>query len=152
MEQGHAGPEMAAGLTPLTRNIRQGETTYDSCNAFSKRFFGQLRKIGFVIGRIRKPIGIYLLVDQPKFNQEIFDEIWDKIGYVLGLIVVSTFFILMIAFRSLLIPIKAILMNIIGLSATFGILVYIFQYGHFGITAGQSRLSFQSSSLVLFLG
>ncbi|MFD1927605.1 MMPL family transporter [Sporosarcina siberiensis] len=77
---------------------------------------------------------------QPKFNQEIFDEIWDKIGYVLGLIIVSTFIILMIAFKSLIIPIKAILMNVIGLSATFGILVYIFQYGHFGLTAGTIAL------------
>ena len=39
----------------------------------------------------------------------------------------------MIAFSSILIPLKAIIMNIIGLSSTFGILVYIFQYGHFGI-------------------
>ena len=77
---------------------------------------------------------------EPKFNQEIFDEILDKIGIVLSVIIISTFFILMIAFRSLLIPIKAILMNIIGLSATFGILVYIFQYGHFGITAGTIAL------------
>lgn len=76
----------------------------------------------------------------PKFNQEIFDEIWNKIGYVVAAIVISTFFILMIAFRSLLIPIKAILMNIIGLSAAFGLLVYIFQYGHFGIPAGTIAL------------
>ena len=77
----------------------------------------------------------------PKFNQEIFDEIADKILYVLLVIIVSTFFILMIAFKSILIPIKAILMNIVGLSATFGILVYIFQYGQ-----AQSRLLFLSSS------
>lgn len=76
----------------------------------------------------------------PKFNQEIFDEIWDKIGLVLAVIIISTFIILMIAFRSLLIPIKAILMNIVGLSATFGILVYIFQYGHFGLPAGTIAL------------
>lgn len=76
----------------------------------------------------------------PKFNQEIFDEIADKILYVLLVIIVSTFFILMIAFKSILIPIKAILMNIVGLSATFGILVYIFQYGHFGLEAGTIAL------------
>ncbi|MFC0232251.1 MMPL family transporter [Bhargavaea ullalensis] len=76
----------------------------------------------------------------PKFNQEIFDEIWDKIGWVLALIVVSTFIILMIAFRSVLIPLKAILMNIIGLSAAFGALVYIFQWGHFGLEAGTIAL------------
>ncbi|MGE8203611.1 MMPL family transporter [Heyndrickxia sp. NPDC080065] len=77
---------------------------------------------------------------QPKFNQEIFDEIANKIWLVLTVIIVSTFFILMIAFRSILIPIKAILMNIVGLSATFGILVYIFQYGHFGLSPGTIAL------------
>lgn len=76
----------------------------------------------------------------PKFNQEIFDEIWDKIAYVLAIIIVSTYIILMIAFRSILIPLKAIIMNIIGLSAAFGLLVYIFQYGHFGLEAGTIAL------------
>ncbi|WP_213421163.1 MMPL family transporter [Bhargavaea massiliensis] len=76
----------------------------------------------------------------PKFNQEIFDEIWDKIAYVLVIIIVSTYIILMIAFRSVLIPLKAIIMNVIGLSAAFGALVYIFQYGHFGLEAGTIAL------------
>lgn len=81
-----------------------------------------------------------LVGGQPKFNQEIFDEISDKIGLALLIILGSTFIILMIAFRSILIPLKAILMNIVGLSATFGILVYIFQYGHFGLHPGTIAL------------
>ncbi len=77
---------------------------------------------------------------EAKFNQEIFDEIADNIVFALLIIIVSTFIILMIAFRSLLIPLKAILMNIIGLSASFGLLVYIFQYGHFGLHPGTIAL------------
>ena len=68
-----------------------------------------------------------------KFEQEIFDEIFKKAPYGLLLIVVSTFFILMAAFRSILIPLKAILMNILSLSCTFGIVVWIFQQGHLGV-------------------
>jgi putative drug exporter of the RND superfamily len=68
-----------------------------------------------------------------KFEQEIFDEIFEKAPYGLLLIVVSTFFILMAAFRSILIPLKAILMNILSLSCTFGIVVWIFQQGHLGV-------------------
>ncbi|MCM2533803.1 MMPL family transporter [Neobacillus pocheonensis] len=68
-----------------------------------------------------------------KFEQEIFDEILKKAPYGLLLIVISTFIILMAAFRSLLIPIKAILMNILSLGCTFGIVVSIFQQGHFGM-------------------
>lgn len=84
-----------------------------------------------------KDLGVdFALGGLAKFNQEIFDEIANKIILAVSIIIVSTFFILMLAFRSILIPIKAIIMNIIGLSSAFGILVYIFQYGHFGLEAG----------------
>lgn len=69
----------------------------------------------------------------PKFEQEIFDEIFEKAPKGLTLILISTFIILMVAFRSLLIPLKAIVMNILSLSATFGIVVWIFQEGHLGV-------------------
>lgn len=83
-----------------------------------------------------KDLGVDFALGGPaKFNQEIFDEIANKIVLAIAIIIVSTFFILMLAFRSILIPLKAIIMNIIGLSSAFGILVYIFQYGHFGIEA-----------------
>ena len=70
---------------------------------------------------------------RPKFNQEIYDEVSDKIGITLSIIIVSTFFILMVAFQSIIIPVKAILMNILGLASAFGILVFLFQGGHLGI-------------------
>jgi RND superfamily putative drug exporter len=69
-----------------------------------------------------------------KFEQEIFAEIFQKAPYGLLLIVLSTFVILMAAFRSILIPIKAILMNVLSLGCTFGIVVWIFQQGHLGLT------------------
>lgn len=71
---------------------------------------------------------------QLKFEQEIFNEIFAKAPYGFLLIVLSTLIILTAAFRSILIPIKAIIMNILSLGATFGIVVWIFQYGHFNIT------------------
>ncbi|MCQ6280742.1 MMPL family transporter [Bacillus sp. EB600] len=70
---------------------------------------------------------------QIKFEQEIFDEIFDKAPHGLLLIFVTTFIILMTAFRSVVIPLKAILMNILSLGCTFGIVVWIYQRGHFGM-------------------
>jgi len=67
-----------------------------------------------------------------KFNQEIFDEIFEKVPLGLLLIIGSTYLILLIAFRSVLIPLKAILMNMFSLGAAFGIVVWIFQEGHWG--------------------
>lgn len=91
----------------------------------------------------------FALGGQPKFNQEIFDEISNKILIAIGIILVSTFFILMVAFKSLLIPLKAILMNIIGLGSAFGLLVFIFQYGNLGME--QSTLSLIIPVLVFCL-
>ncbi|MBY6086332.1 MMPL family transporter [Priestia flexa] len=76
----------------------------------------------------------------PKFEQEIFDEIYEKAPYGLLLVLVSTYLILMIAFRSVLIPLKAIIMNILSLTATFGLLVWLFQGGHFGLTESNIAL------------
>jgi len=69
-----------------------------------------------------------------KFEQEIFSEIYQKAPDGLLMIVISTLVILIAAFRSILIPLKAILMNVLSLGCTFGILVWIFQLGHFGVT------------------
>lgn len=51
--------------------------------------------------------------------------------YALAWIMVLTYIILLILLRSIFLPLKAILMNIISLSASYGVLVFIFQEGHF---------------------
>lgn len=75
-----------------------------------------------------------------KFEQEIFDEIYNKAPYGLALILLSTLVILTIAFRSVLIPIKAIIMNVLSLGSTFGIVVWIYQQGHLGQTPADIAL------------
>jgi trehalose monomycolate/heme transporter len=46
------------------------------------------------------------------------------------LVGVSTFVLMFLAFGSVVLPIKAIVMNVLSLSATFGVIVWIFQWGH----------------------
>jgi trehalose monomycolate/heme transporter len=46
------------------------------------------------------------------------------------LVCVSTFVLLFLAFGSVVLPLKAIVMNVLSLSATFGVIVWIFQWGH----------------------
>jgi trehalose monomycolate/heme transporter len=43
----------------------------------------------------------------------------------------ATFVLLFLAFGSIVLPVKAIVMNVLSLSATFGVVVWVFQYGHF---------------------
>ena len=51
-------------------------------------------------------------------------------------IMLATLILLAIMFRSLLIPLKAILMNAISISAAYGVLVFIFQWGNFSQILG----------------
>jgi trehalose monomycolate/heme transporter len=46
------------------------------------------------------------------------------------LVGVSTFVLMFLAFGSVVLPLKAIVMNMLSLSATFGVIVWIFQWGH----------------------
>lgn len=75
----------------------------------------------------------FLLGGESKYQQEVFDEIFQNIKHVLLFIVVSNFVVLFVAFRSVLIPLKAIAMNLLSLGASFGILVWTFQEGHLGM-------------------
>ena len=45
-------------------------------------------------------------------------------------VAVATFVLLFLAFGSVVLPVKAIVMNILSLSATFGVIVWVFQWGH----------------------
>jgi len=46
------------------------------------------------------------------------------------LVCASTFVLLFAAFGSVVLPVKAIVMNVLSLSATFGVVVWVFQWGH----------------------
>lgn len=69
------------------------------------------------------------------YQAEIMQQVKAGLPKVLVFVVVSNYIVLLAAFRSLLIPIKAILMNLLSLAASFGILAVVFNQGHFGIEA-----------------
>jgi putative drug exporter of the RND superfamily len=56
--------------------------------------------------------------------------IYDRLPLALAIIGVTTFVLLFAVFGSLLVPLKAIVLNLLSLTATFGALVWIFQDGH----------------------
>ncbi|MDN4175181.1 MMPL family transporter [Nocardioides sp. SOB77] len=58
------------------------------------------------------------------------DTIADRLPWALAVIALSTFLLLFLFTGSVLIPLKAIVTNLLSLSATFGALVYVFQEGH----------------------
>jgi RND superfamily putative drug exporter len=62
--------------------------------------------------------------------QDYFTAVYDKFPYVLALIAFITFVLLVRTFRSLLLPIKAVILNLISMAAVFGSVVFFWQMGH----------------------
>ncbi len=62
--------------------------------------------------------------------EDYFTAVYDKFPYVLLLIAVITFILLVRTFRSVLLPVKAVILNLVSLSAVFGAVVFFWQMGH----------------------
>lgn len=66
----------------------------------------------------------------PVNNVEVLLSIWRILPYALLWIMFFTYLTLLLLLRSVFLPLKAILMNILSLCASYGVLVWIFQEGH----------------------
>jgi putative drug exporter of the RND superfamily len=58
------------------------------------------------------------------------DSLAGRLPYALGLIGLATFVLLFLMTGSVVVPVKAIVMNVLSLGASFGALVWVFQEGH----------------------
>jgi len=83
---------------------------------------------------------------------DLQDSLVDHLPTVLAIVVVVTLVVLFLLTGSVILPIKQILMNALGLSAVFGILVLIFQDGRFeGLLGYTSQGGLESTQpLLLF--
>jgi RND superfamily putative drug exporter len=93
---------------------------------------------------------------QPASNDDFINAVYGSFPLMIALIAVSTFILLARAFRSLLLPLKAILLNILSVAAAWGVMVLVWQEGHgseaiFGIQATGSIASWMPLIVFAFL-
>jgi RND superfamily putative drug exporter len=67
-----------------------------------------------------------------QINRDSSKAVTSRLPLVLSLIAAITFVVLFLLTGSVVLPLKALLLNILSLSAAFGALVWIFQDGHWG--------------------
>jgi putative drug exporter of the RND superfamily len=63
-------------------------------------------------------------------DRDFVDAVYGNFVWVLVFVVLLTFVLLMRAFRSVLLPLKAVLLNIVSLAVAIGVIVFIFQQGN----------------------
>jgi RND superfamily putative drug exporter len=81
------------------------------------------------------------------FNRYLYGKFPWAILFILG----ATYLLLLIMFRSVLLPLKAILMNVLSISATYGVLVLVFQWGYFSGPLGFTPNGFIDSTAPILL-
>jgi putative drug exporter of the RND superfamily len=69
---------------------------------------------------------------QTAVNQDSLAALGSALPWALLWIAVATFIVLFLFTGSIVLPLKALVLNTLSLSATFGAMVWVFQEGHFG--------------------
>jgi putative drug exporter of the RND superfamily len=127
-------------LSVVTRHGAQSEAS----DAFVQRLREELPRV--------LPPGVTADVGgSPGLNVDINTEMQSRIPPVVTLVLVLSFVLLLLFFRSLLLPLKAILMNAASVLAAYGLLVFVFQDGHFEGLLGFESPGHIESFIPLFL-
>lgn len=97
---------------------------FSSNSLQTKKLINELREI-----KVGKNLSLKL-TGEPVSNMEVVARVVQIFPYATLWIMILTYIILLILLRSLFLPLKAIIMNILSLSASYGVLVFVFQEGH----------------------
>ncbi len=81
------------------------------------------------------------------FNNYLYSNFPKAIVFVL----IATFLLLLIMFRSVLLPLKAVLMNALSVCAAYGMLVFVFQQGHLSNLLGFTPEGFVDNTIPILL-
>ncbi|OBI90446.1 MMPL family transporter [Mycobacterium asiaticum] len=104
-------------------------TVSSTAPLFSQASDEQLRRLH----QVAPPAGRSVeLAGVAQVNRDSVDAVTDRLPLVLGLMAVVTFVLLFLLTGSVVLPLKALILNVLSLTAAFGALVWIFQDGHLG--------------------
>ncbi|SBW19877.1 MmpL domain-containing protein [Candidatus Protofrankia californiensis] len=114
------GPESNQAGTSLIIAVPDKETAGGSSTDPIRRMRSALHDVPGVIG----------LTGIGALQLDYLHGVYGVFPWALALIVIVTYVLLVRAFRSLLLPLKAVLLNLVSLGATFGATVLFWQHGY----------------------
>jgi uncharacterized membrane protein YdfJ with MMPL/SSD domain len=82
------------------------------------------------VGAAHFPSGTEVLLSgAPAFGVDFLDRAYGAFPWLVLAVLVVSYLLLLRAFRSVVLPLKAVLMNLLSVSASYGVLVLAFQHG-----------------------
>jgi RND superfamily putative drug exporter len=124
-------PEVQGAVAPNDGAWRTGGTSIvevfqrpDGGSAHGKDITKEIRSIAHGFGDGVRMGGI------PAQNSDFIDAVYGNFPLMIALIAVIVFVLLARAFRSLVLPAKAVLLNVVSVLAAWGVLTVMWQHGH----------------------
>jgi len=122
-----ADPQIRGAVDQLTSESTTLVRVYGESDPMSTK---TIELVSYI--RNLEPKGLDTYVTGPTaMSKDTIDNMYSHFPWVLLFIFVATYFSLFWLFKSVLLPLKAIILNMVGVAAAFGILVFVFQQGHF---------------------
>ncbi|MFW6074720.1 MAG: MMPL family transporter, partial [Chloroflexota bacterium] len=136
-------PLLSEGLARLASEQTTAILVYPTASSSTSEAKSLVRHI-----RDEPPPGAFsMLVDGGTAEIiDVVDAMYDVFPYVAAFILVVTYVVLMLQFQSIILPLKAILVNALSIVASFGAVVFIFQEGNFSSLLGFDPLGYVEAS------
>jgi RND superfamily putative drug exporter len=80
-----------------------------------------------------------LAFGMPPAVVDFADYVGGRLPIFIGAVLVLSFVLLMIVFHSVVVPLKAVIMNMLSIGAAFGVMVAVFQWGYFSSLIGLGK-------------
>jgi RND superfamily putative drug exporter len=114
------------GVTPLVTSPDGAITVFDAIPAYGSTD----ERTGDLVKSIRAslPVGAELTGSTP-FFADISDMLAQRLWIVIGFVVAVSVLLLAMVFRSVVIPLKAAVMNLLSIGAAYGVMTAVFQWG-----------------------
>jgi trehalose monomycolate/heme transporter len=119
------------GVTSAAVTGAAGDTARVSVGYAGDPIAGETRELVERVRAVPAPAGGQAVVGgQSAELVDLLDSLGSRLPWMALLVVATTFVLLFLAFGSVVLPVKAVVMNVLSLSASFGALVWIFQDGN----------------------
>ncbi|SCL33722.1 putative drug exporter of the RND superfamily [Micromonospora pallida] len=140
------------GVTGVTVAANQGTSTLLSVTYTGEPTGDVAQDAVRAIRTLPVPDGAEVLVGgRPAADRDLLDSLSAGLPWMALLMAAATLIVLFLAFGSVVLPIKAVLMNLVSIGASFGVVVWIFQDGHFADLLGFTPTGFVEPSNPIFM-
>ena len=125
-------------ITPFSSNAEEGRAL--------------VRDLRSGVGPLAPPAGITVQVGGGAADvEDVVTRVWSDFPRTAAFIIVTTLLVLFVLLRSVVLPIKALIMNTLSIVASFGALVWIFQDGNLSAPLGFGPLGFVETTQPVIL-